>query len=82
MGKKIGRQFSEHHFFIALVIITIFFFYIIQPFFFAIFWAVLIAGIFFPLYRFLNRKIKTQYLCRRDTFGDLAVFNHSPRLPD
>jgi len=40
-----------------------FFFYIIQPFFFAIFWAVLIAGIFFPLYRFLNRKIKNPNIC-------------------
>lgn len=50
-------------FFILLGIITVFFFYIIKPFFFAIFWAVLIAGIFFPVYRFLNKKIKNPNWC-------------------
>jgi len=50
-------------FYILLGVITALFFFIIKPFFFAVFWAVLIAGIFFPVYRFLNKKIKNPNWC-------------------
>lgn len=44
-------------FFTALVLVTILFLYLLKPFFFPLFWAAVIAGIFNPLFRRLNAKL-------------------------
>jgi predicted PurR-regulated permease PerM len=56
-------RFEKISFLIVLVIITIFLTYILKPFFFAIFWSVLLASVFSPLYRLLNKKLKSPNLC-------------------
>jgi predicted PurR-regulated permease PerM len=63
MKDRLFANFQNIIFFVLLGIITAFFVYIIQPFFFALFWAVLIAAIFFPLYKQLNKKLKRPNLC-------------------
>ena len=63
MNKKPAYNFQNIGFIVLLVLITLFFFYIIKPFFFAVFWAALIAGLFMPLHRALNKKIKNPNLC-------------------
>lgn len=63
MNNKPTANFQNISFIILLVIISVFFLYILKPFFFAIFWAALIAGIFTPLQRFLNQKIKNPNAC-------------------
>jgi predicted PurR-regulated permease PerM len=63
MKDKIAANFQHIIFFMLLGIITFFFAYIIEPFFFALFWAVLIAAIFSPLYKQLNKKLKNPNLC-------------------
>lgn len=63
MNDKPVYHFQKSGFLILLAIITVFFLYILKPFFFTIFWAVLVAGIFFPLYKFLNKKITNPNLC-------------------
>ncbi len=63
MNDKPAYNFQNIGFIVLLVFITFFFFYIIKPFFFAVFWAALIAGIFMPLHRVLNKKIKNPNLC-------------------
>jgi predicted PurR-regulated permease PerM len=50
-------------FFILLAIITGVLAYVLQPFFFAVFWAILIASVFAPLYKFINKKITNPTLC-------------------
>ena len=50
-------------FFILLAIITGVLAYILQPFFYAVFWAILIASVFAPLYKFINKKIINPDLC-------------------
>ncbi len=50
-------------FFILLAFITGLLAFILKPFFFAVFWAILLAGIFTPLYKFINRKIVNPNLC-------------------
>ncbi|KQC09375.1 MAG: hypothetical protein APR62_02600 [Smithella sp. SDB] len=50
-------------FFILLAFITGLLAFILKPFFFAIFWAILLASIFTPLYKFINRKIVNPNLC-------------------
>lgn len=62
MNNKPTTYFQNIGFIVLLVVITLFFFYIIEPFFFAVFWAALIAGIFMPLHRTLNKKIKNPNL--------------------
>ncbi|MFA6547796.1 MAG: AI-2E family transporter [Candidatus Magasanikbacteria bacterium] len=49
-------------FFILLAIVTTAFFAIMKPFFYPIFWAAILAGIFYPLYKWLNGKIKVPNL--------------------
>ncbi|MBN1470170.1 MAG: AI-2E family transporter, partial [Syntrophaceae bacterium] len=63
MNNKPGINFQNVSFLILLVLITLFFLYIVKPFFLAVFWAALIAGIFMPLQRVLNKKIKNPNLC-------------------
>lgn len=43
-------------FFIFLALITVLFLYVLSPFFYPIFWAAVIAGLFRPLFKRLNRK--------------------------
>jgi predicted PurR-regulated permease PerM len=63
MNNKPTANFQNISFIILLVIITVFFLYIVKPFFYAIFWAALIAGIFTPLHRIFNKKIRNPNLC-------------------
>lgn len=59
MNKMNFASFQNVIFFLFLTIVSVFFAYILKPFFFAIFWAVLIAAIFAPLNRLINRKTKS-----------------------
>jgi len=60
-------------FFVLLGIVSAFFAYILKPFFFALFWAVLIAGISSPLYKRLNEKIKSPNVCASLTLGAVLI---------
>ncbi len=44
-------------FFVILGLVTILFLYLLKPFFFPIFWAAVIAGVFRPLYSRINDKL-------------------------
>ena len=48
---------SKILFFAILGVVTILFLYLLLPFFFPIFWAAVIAGVFRPLYSRINRKL-------------------------
>ena len=48
---------SNITFFVILGMATILFLYLLLPFFFPIFWAAVIAGVFRPLYSRINRKL-------------------------
>ena len=48
---------SKILFFAILGLVTILFLYLLLPFFFPIFWAAVIAGVFRPLYSRINRKL-------------------------
>jgi predicted PurR-regulated permease PerM len=48
---------SNTTFFVILGLVTILFLYLLLPFFFPIFWAAVIAGVFRPLYSRINRKL-------------------------
>lgn len=63
MKDKQPVNFQNISFIILLVLITIVFLYIVKPFFFAVFWAALIAAIFMPVHRLLNKKIKSPNAC-------------------
>lgn len=62
---KINRlTFTENAiFFIILTVITVLLAFILKPFFFAVFWAVLLASVFSPLYKLINKKIPNPNLC-------------------
>jgi predicted PurR-regulated permease PerM len=49
-------------FFILLGAVTVAFFTIMQPFFYPLFWAAILASIFYPFYKWLNQKIKSENL--------------------
>ncbi len=49
-------------FFILLGVITAAFYTIMKPFFYPLFWAAILAGIFYPFYTWLNKKIKSKNL--------------------
>jgi predicted PurR-regulated permease PerM len=51
-------KFKNIVFLSALALSTIGFLYLIKPFFYPIFWAAIIAGIFFPVWKRINTKIK------------------------
>ena len=51
-------KFKNLTFFTFLVLITIAFLYLIKPFFYPIFWATIIAGIFYPVFKWIKSKIK------------------------
>jgi predicted PurR-regulated permease PerM len=45
-------------FFVLLAAVTATFFTIMKPFFYPLFWAAILAGIFYPIYKKINNKIK------------------------
>ncbi|HSR89386.1 MAG TPA: AI-2E family transporter [Candidatus Udaeobacter sp.] len=51
-------KFKDITFFSELILISIAFLYLIKPFFYPIFWAAIIAGIFYPVFKKINSKIK------------------------
>jgi predicted PurR-regulated permease PerM len=69
MEDKQQIKFEKIFFLMLLAFITVFLAYILKPFFFALFWAVLIASIFAPLYKYFNRKIKNHNLCASITLA-------------
>ncbi len=60
-------------FFVILAMVTFFFGYILKPFFFALFWAVLLAAIFAPLNERLNHRFKSPSLCAGLTLAVVLV---------
>ncbi len=53
--------------------VTLLFLYLLKPFFFPIFWAAVIAGIFHPLYRRINRRMNSPTLSTMIIFLVIAV---------
>ncbi|MBI2038122.1 MAG: AI-2E family transporter [Candidatus Magasanikbacteria bacterium] len=51
-------KFKNLVFFTALAVVTLVFLYVIRPFFYPIFWSAIIAGIFYPIFKKINSKIK------------------------
>ncbi len=51
-------RFKNLTFFTALILVTLAFFHLIKPFFYPIFWAAIIAGIFYPVFKKINSKLK------------------------
>ncbi len=45
-------------FFAIMLIVTVAFFYIMQPFIYAVFWAIIIAGLFMPVYKKIEEKLQ------------------------
>jgi predicted PurR-regulated permease PerM len=64
---------SNIPFFIVLGAVTLLFLYLLKPFFFPIFWAVVIAGFFQPLYRRINRRLQSPNLSMTIIFLFIAV---------
>ena len=60
-------------FFVLLGLVTLLFLYLLKPFFFPLFWAVVIAGIFNPLYRRINRRLNHPSLSTILIFLVIAV---------
>src|ERR1700686_5108678 len=52
---------------------TLLFLYLLKPFFFPIFWAAVIAGIFHPLYRRIYRRMNSPTLSTMIVFLVIAV---------
>lgn len=51
-------KFRNSIFFISLLLVTAGFFYLLRPFFYPIFWAAVIASIFYPVFKKINSKFK------------------------
>jgi len=60
-------------FFILLALITGILGYVLKPFFFAVFWAILIASIFSPLYKLINKKMANPNLCAGLTMVGILI---------
>jgi len=60
-------------FFVVLGAVTLLFLYLLQPFFFPIFWAIVIAGVFQPLYRRINRRLQRPNLSMAIIFVFIAL---------
>jgi predicted PurR-regulated permease PerM len=60
-------------FFVILGLVTILFLYLLQPFFFPIFWAAVIAGVFRPLYGRINGKLNRPNLSAAILFLIIAL---------
>ena len=70
-----NNTMKESHipFFVILGIVTILFLYLLQPFFFPIFWAAVIAGVFRPLYIRINGKLNRPNLSTAILFLLIAL---------
>jgi predicted PurR-regulated permease PerM len=73
MFDKLFPGFPKLILLLLLGIVTLLFGYILKPFFFAIFWAVLLAAIFAPLNGLLRQKLKSHNLCAGLTLGAVLV---------
>ena len=60
-------------FFVILGLVTILFLYLLRPFFFPIFWAAVIAGIFGPLYRSIDARLNRPNLSTAILFLIIAL---------
>lgn len=47
---------------VVLVVATVFFLYLLKPFFFPLFWAAVLAGVFAPLYKRIDRRLASPTL--------------------
>lgn len=73
MKVKPFSGFPDGVFFLILAVVTLFFGYILKPFFFALFWAVLLAAVFDPLNTRLNRRFKSPGLCAGLTLAAVVL---------
>ena len=73
MFDKLFPGFPKLILLLLLGIVTLLFGYILKPFFFAIFWAVLLAAVFAPLNGLLRQKLKSHNLCAGLTLGAVLV---------
>ncbi|MBA4422104.1 MAG: hypothetical protein C0390_03245 [Syntrophus sp. (in: bacteria)] len=64
---------SNVPFFILLGLVTLLFLYLLKPFFFPLFWAAVIAGIFQPLYRRIDRRLNSPSLSTLLIFLVIAI---------
>jgi predicted PurR-regulated permease PerM len=69
-GNNKGRNIP---FFVILGLVTIIFLYLLKPFFFPIFWAAVIAGVFRPLYSRINGKLDCPNLSTAILFLFIAL---------
>jgi predicted PurR-regulated permease PerM len=67
-------------FFIALGLAAILFLYLLKPFFFTLFWAAVIAGIFRPLYRRIDGRLNRPNLSTAVLFLIIALILFLPAL--
>lgn len=66
-------RFKNMSFFTALILITAGFLYLIKPFFYPLFWAAVIAGIFYPVFSRINKKINYPNLSSLATIGVILI---------
>lgn len=67
MRDRLPHYFQNIAFIAMLCIVTFALGYVLRPFFFAIFWAVLLASVFAPVYKSFQKKIKNPNLCASAT---------------
>ena len=84
MGRRNGDMRNAKNgnipFFIILGLVTVLFLYLLQPFFFPIFWAAVIAGIFRPLYRRINDRMNRPNMSTTILFFIIALILLLPAL--
>jgi len=66
--------------FIIMGLVTVLFLYLLKPFFFPIFWAAVIAGIFRPLYRRINGRLNRPSLSTAILFLIIVLIIFLPAL--
>lgn len=71
---------SNIPFFISMGLVTVLFLYLLKPFFFPIFWAAVIAGIFRPLYRRINGRLNRPSLSTAILFLIIVLIIFLPAL--
>jgi predicted PurR-regulated permease PerM len=71
---------SNIPFFIIIGLATVLFLYLLKPFFFPIFWAAVIAGIFRPLYRRINCRLNRPSLSTAILFLIIVLIIFLPAL--
>ncbi len=73
MFDNLFAGFPKLIFVLLLAFVTFLFAHILKPFFFAIFWAVLLAAIFSPLNKLLQLRFKSANLCAGLTLAVVLV---------